>query len=172
MLNYSDWNKLQERLSKLSFFPDPDGHAICSYLYKGISVDIMPSENGPIGPANRWYKLGFEDLWIAKVEDVELQIFSAPCYLATKFEAFNSRGGDYRTSHDFEDIIYVLDNRTSIVSEIEGAQSKVKDFLRLEIKKVLESPYIEEIISAHIHPLVLDERYPIMINKMSAIIEN
>jgi len=172
VLNYSDWNKMQERLSKLRFFPDPDGHAICSYLYKSISVDIMPSEDGPIGPANRWYKLGFEDLWIEKVEDIELQIFSAPCYLATKFEAFNSRGGDYRTSHDFEDIIYVLDNRTSIVTEIDNAHPSINDFLKLEIKKVLESPYAEEIISAHIHPLMLDERYPILIKKMIAIVEN
>ncbi len=36
-------------------------------------------------------------------------------FLATKFEAFKDRGGDYRTSHDFEDIVYVLDNRTTIV---------------------------------------------------------
>ena len=169
LINYSQWSKMQKRLAELKFFPDPDGHAICSYLYKGISVDIMPSEDGPIGPANRWYKLGFEDLHIAKTEDVEVQIFSAPCYLATKFEAFNNRGSDYRTSHDFEDIIYVIDNRTSIVAEIEKTHPGIKNFLKTEINKVLDSPYHEEFVSAHIHPLMLDERYPMIIEKLKMI---
>jgi hypothetical protein len=61
----------------------------------------MPSENSPIGPSNRWYAVGIENFWQVKVEDVTVNILSAPCYLATKFEAFNSRGSDYRTSHDF-----------------------------------------------------------------------
>lgn len=30
-----------------------------------------------------------------------IQILSAPCYLAIKFEAFNGRETNYRTSHDF-----------------------------------------------------------------------
>lgn len=169
LLNYKDWVKMQERLSELRFFPDPNGHAIISYLYKGISVDIMPSEDSPVGPANRWYKLGFEDLWTTNIDGVELQIFSAPCYLATKFEAFNSRGGNYRTSHDFEDIIYVIDNRTSIVAEITKTHPEIKNFLKTEINKVLDSPFHEEFISANIHPLVLNERYPMLLDKLRMI---
>ena len=169
LLNYLDWVKMQKRLAELRFFPDPDGHAIISYLHKGISVDIMPAEDGPIGPANRWYKLGFEDLHTIKVEDIELQVFSAPCYLATKFEAFNDRGGDYRTSHDFEDIIYVLDNRTTIVEEIDKAHPAIKVFLHSELNKILQSPYTEEIVSVHLHPLVLDDRYPMLMAKLQAI---
>jgi len=48
-----------------------------------------------------------------------------------------------RTNHDFEDIVYVLDNRTTIV---------------------------EEIISTPVHPLVLDERLPLIIEKIEQII--
>ncbi|MBV5348315.1 hypothetical protein JZU61_01390, partial [bacterium] len=51
---YSGWVQMQERLYQLGFSPDPHGHAICSYLFKGISVDIMPSEDSPFGPSNRW----------------------------------------------------------------------------------------------------------------------
>ena len=43
-------------------------------------------------------KIGFNNLWKAKALDQEIKILSAPCYLATKFEAFNHRGIDYRTS--------------------------------------------------------------------------
>ena len=45
-LNYGEWAKLQERLGQLGIHPDPEGHAMCSYKYKDISIDIMPSEDG------------------------------------------------------------------------------------------------------------------------------
>lgn len=76
---------------------------------------------------------------------------SAPCYLATKFEAFNSRGKDYRTSHDIEDIIYVLDNRTTIVKEILEDEESIKLFLRNQFGKIIKYGLLEEILIAHIH---------------------
>lgn len=170
LMNFSNWARMQERLAELKFYPDPFGHAICSYKYKDIPVDIMPAEDGPLGPSNKWYKVGFEDLWKIKVKDEEIQVLSAPIYLATKFEAYNNRGGDYRTSHDFEDIIYVLDNRINIVSEIEKTHKEIKEFLKAEINKILSSKFLEEILSSHIHPLMIDERYPIILGKMNQII--
>ena len=85
--------------------------------------------------------------------------------LLISLQAFNDRGGDYRTSHDFEDIIYVLDNRITIVSEIEKTQEDIKKFFKMEFEKILQSQFVEEIFSSHIHPLMLDGRYPIVIEK-------
>jgi hypothetical protein len=62
MVNLRNWSVIQEKLSDLGFYPDPFGHAICSYKFNNIPIDIMPSEDGPMGPSNRWYKLGFDDL--------------------------------------------------------------------------------------------------------------
>ncbi|WP_147677413.1 hypothetical protein [Algibacter pacificus] len=169
-MNYADWAQMQERLAGLGFSPDPEGHAICSYLYKGISIDIMPAEDGPIGPANRWCKVGFEHLWTTKVKEQEIRILSAPCFLATKFEAFKDRGTDYRTSHDFEDIIYVLDNRTTIVTEINEDHPKVKEFIKEELIKIYTSRTFTEIVSCHIHPLIVEDRLPILIEKIEKII--
>lgn len=84
IVNLSHWQEVQERLGELGFHPDPFGHAICRYKYNGIPVDIMATEDSPFGPSNRWYKIGFENLWITKAEDQEIKILSAPCYLATK----------------------------------------------------------------------------------------
>lgn len=56
VFNLSKWNELQRELAVLGFYPDPFGHAINSYKYKDIPVDILPAEDGPLGPANRWYK--------------------------------------------------------------------------------------------------------------------
>lgn len=170
LMSFSSWVQIQERLGELEFYPDPEGHSICSYKYKDIPVDIMTGEDGHLGPSNRWYKHGFDAMETITVHGEEIKIFSAPCYLATKFEAFNDRGTDYRTSHDFEDIIYVIDNCTTIVEQVLEANKEVKQFIQDEIRKVIGSSSKEEIISVHIHPLVLRDRYEIIEQKMTTIL--
>ena len=170
IVNLSHWEKIQEQLAELGFHPDPFGHAICSYRYKDIPVDIMSTDDGPIGPANRWYKIGFENLWTAKAKDQEIRILSAPCYLATKFEAFNSRGKDIRSSHDMEDIIYVLDNRINIVQEIQDDDVRVSTYLKEQLQTIITKGLLQEVLVAHIHPLMLGERLAIVKEKISQII--
>ena len=128
----------------------------------------MASTDSMRGPTNRWYSIGFDSTQKFQVEGVLIQILSAACYLATKFEVYNHRGnGDYRTSHDFEDIIYVIDNRTTIVEEVRVADKRIRDFLKSEFRKILNTPYAEEILSAHLHPLILEKRYPILLAKIN-----
>lgn len=165
------WESVQEKLRMLGFFPDAFGHAICSYKHKDILVDIMSSEDGPLGPANRWYKIGFEDLWTAKAKEEEIKILSPPCFLATKFEAFNDRGTDWRTSHDLEDIVYVLDNRTTIVEEIATCDHRIRSFLKFELEEIIKKRMITEVLLAHIHPLMIDERLPIVEEKIAQIVK-
>ncbi len=171
VINLSNWAIIQEDLGKLGFHPDPFGHAICSYKYKDIPVDIMAAEDGPLGPANRWYKIGFNDLWKVKVTTQEISILNAPCYLATKFEAFNSRGKDYRTSHDMEDIIYILDNRLNIVNEIEQTDNRIKQFVIEQLNSIIKKGLLDEVLMAHIHPLMIDERKPIVIETIKEIVK-
>ena len=166
-LNY-DQQALDEKLAELGFHPDLQGHTICTYKYNDIAVDIMPSTDTMQGPTNRWYSIGFDSIQIISLEGVLIQVLSAACYLATKFEAYNHRGnGDCRTSHDFEDIIYVIDNRTTIVEDVQLADPRVKEFLQSEFQKILDTPYAEEILSAHLHPLILEKRYPMLLAKIS-----
>ncbi len=171
LMNYSSWVTLQERLSELNIYPDPYGHSICSFKYNDIPIDIMPSEDGPIGPTNKWYKLGFDDIQLAKALDEEIQILPAPCFLATKFEAFKSRGNDYRTSHDIEDIIYIIDNRIHIVDEISNSKTEIIKFLQEEISKIINCGLFDEVLSAHIHPLIIGQRQTIVESKLNKIVE-
>ena len=170
IVNLSHWEKLQTELGALGFHPNPFGHAICSYKYKDIPVDIMATEDGPLGPANRWYKIGFENLSTAKAKNQEIFILSAPCYLATKFEAFNDRGTDYRTSHDIEDIVYVLDNRIGIVEEIANDDTRIANFIKEQLQIITNKGMMQEVLMAHIHPLMLDERLPIVEEKITQIL--
>ncbi len=171
IMGYSNWVILNERLAQLEIHPDPYGHAICSYKYQDIPIDIMPSENGPVGLANKWYKIGFDNLQLVNALDEEIQILPAPCFLATKFEAFINRGTDYRTSHDIEDIIYIIDNRINIVWEIENSPKEIIQFLQLEIYKIKNSGLYEEILSSHIHPLIIDMRQLIVEEKINKILK-
>ena len=171
IVNLSHWEQVQEQLGVLGFYPDPFGHALCSYKYKDIPVDIMATEDGPLGPTNHWYKIGFKNLWTAKAKDQEIKILSAPCYLATKIEAFNDRGSDYRTSHDIEDVIYILDNRTTIVEEIAQDDPRIANFIQEQLLEIRKKGIMQEVLTSHIHPLMLAERMPFVEEKISEILD-
>lgn len=170
LVNFSNWAALQEKLATLKIYPDPFGHSICSYRHKDIPLDIIPANDSDIGESNRWYSYGFENLWQVNANKVTIKILPAPCYLAAKFDAFNDRGKDYRTSHDFEDIIYVIDNRTEIVDDISKSHPHIISFLKQELSKAFNGGFWEDILLAHIHPLLLEERAPILTEKIQTII--
>ena len=169
IVDVGEFHKTIEELGKLGFQPDPFGNSICSYTYKNYPVDIIPAEDNAFGSTNRWYKIGFEDLWKVNVKDQEIYILSAACFLATKFEAFNNRGNDYRTRHEIEDIIYIIDNRTTIVDEIAKCDKKILEFIKYEFKKIIDKGLLEELLVTHIHPLIIDERIHIVKEKISSI---
>lgn len=94
---------------------------------------------GVIGwaPANPWFAPGFTHRETVTVEDQQVQILPLPYFLASKFTAFNDRGAkDPRTSHDFEDIVYVVDNRTDIVERLTGAPADVKPYLTEQLQNI------------------------------------
>lgn len=166
--SFSDWVKMQERLAELGFSPAPDEKVICRYKFQDIIVDIMPSEDSSIGP-NPWYKPGLKDL--ERITDLYIFILPLSYFLATKFSAFRSRGkGDYRTSHDFEDIIYITDNRINFVDEIIKSTGAVKDFLQEQYRLVFEDKYREEIISCHLSSYSQD-RLPLILEKIRLILK-
>lgn len=170
IVSLTHWQKLQELLGALGFNPDPFGHAICSYKFNDIAVDIMATEDGPLGSANSWCKVGFENLQKTLVGNQQIKILSAPCFLATKFEAFHGRGKDYRTSHDMEDIMYVLDNRLNIVNEIAEDNPKVRAYVKDQLQLIIDKGMLNEVLMAHVHPLMLEERMPIIQDKITQIL--
>lgn len=171
LANYAEWAKMQERLAELSFYPDPEGQSICSYKFEKIAIDIMPADDSSIGVSNKWYKPGFKYLQqIELPKGISINILPAPYFLATKLEAFKDRGGnDFYGSHDFEDIIYLLDNRTTIVEEILAADEDVRQYIKQELIHIKNHPQAGEILAMHIHPLVREDRLPIMLEKMDEL---
>jgi hypothetical protein len=139
--------QMEENLRARGFKNDSsEGAPICRWIYKDIKVDVMPTDSSVLGFSNRWYEAGIE-IKISKTlpDGTEVFVFPPEYYLAAKFEAHNARGGnDLRQSHDFEDIIYILDNCSDILNAIRDSNPNVKMYLKNECQKLLENPNITE----------------------------
>jgi len=152
LMNYADFAMIEDQLRKKGFLNDIDSGIICRYKINGITVDVMPTEGNILGFKNKWYLAGFQNSILHSLSEKEnIRIFNAIYFLASKLDAFNDRGNrDGRTSSDFEDIVYVLNNRNTIWKEMENAQEPVRSFLVTEFKKLLEQDYLYEWISVHL----------------------
>jgi len=171
----SEHSKLEENLRSKGFIHDTSDNApICRWIYQGIKVDIMPANSAILGFSNRWYAEGIEN----KVPEIlpdgtEIFLLSPEYFFAVKFEAHKSRGGmDLRQSHDFEDIIYLLDNNPDIFLSVSHAKSTVKEYLQSECKNLLENvDLIEGIESALPYGSEVErtDMIMILINKIAEI---
>ncbi len=138
---------MEENLRAKGFKNDiSEGAPICRWIYKDIKVDVMPTDSSILGFSNRWFEEG-ADIKISKQlpDGTVVFVFPPEYYLASKFEAHKERGGnDLRQSHDFEDIIYILDNCPDILHNINASNPSVKMYIKKECQNLLENPNITE----------------------------
>ncbi|MEA1876586.1 MAG: hypothetical protein U9N86_06945 [Bacteroidota bacterium] len=142
-----EFAQLEDKLRAKGFLNDTSkGAPICRWIYQEIKVDVMPTDSTLLGFSNRWYEEGIQ-LRITRTlpDETEIFVFRPEYYLAAKFEAHKGRGGsDLRQSHDFEDIIYILDNCTELVDFINSANATLKSYLKEECLKLLENDNLTE----------------------------
>jgi len=136
---------------------DIESGVICRYIIHGVIVDVMPTDKSVLGFSNDWYPDGF----LSAIETdlgngTRVKIFSPAYFIASKLEAFHHRGKkDGRMSSDFEDIVYVLNNRNAIWDELNSAPLKLKKWLQHEFRLLLKSGLLYEWVGVH---LEYDER--------------
>jgi hypothetical protein len=129
---------------------------VCRWLVDGVAVDVMPTSAEILGFSNRWYSRAMQSATAMKITDsVTIRVVTAPYFLATKLDAFWSRGkGDFMASHDLEDIIALLDGRKEIIEEVPLADSKVRQFLSETFEKFLGDSRFLDALPGH---LLLDQ---------------
>ena len=67
--------KLEENLRTKGFAHDTSiGAPICRWVYKGVKLDVMPTDDKILGFSNKWYIEGIENK-IAKLLTDETEIF-------------------------------------------------------------------------------------------------
>lgn len=137
-----EYSKL-EKILRGKGFKDPigeDNPPICRKMLGDISVDVMPTDPKILGFSNKWYPDGLKNKIQKKLpNETEINLFSLPYFLATKFTAFQSRGtSDPRMSQDMEDIIAVLDGSKTFDEQLEAAPPEVKKYIQEQFRALLK----------------------------------
>lgn len=151
--SYADYTVFSDQLRERKFSNSiRPGDPICRWSFQDEIVDIMPCEDSPIGPSNRWYKPGMRHRVVYEIsQGILIRVLPVIYYVATKLEAIRSRGGeDLRFSHDFEDVVYVLNYSGELESQLRASvDQELNEFLKDQFRSLLGRPYIqEEILSA------------------------
>jgi hypothetical protein len=171
---YGDYIKIQDKLFELGFELDKESKVTCRFKYQGITVDVMPTDENVLGFSNQWYKEGFENIIPCMIDEyTKVNIFTAAYFIASKLEAFKGRGkNDGRTSHDFEDIVFVLDNRKQIWDEMSGSTPELYQYLKNEWQSILNNQHHQEWISVHLEYETATTRSRFIIQSMTEFVSD
>lgn len=145
--SYGRLAELEDELRKKGFHNDVSNDApICRWIYQDEVVDIMPDDESVMGFTNKWYHEAFstkEEYVLSN--GIKIYVFSLPYYVATKLEAVNGRGGDdWRASHDFEDIIYILNYCPGFVSSLDSVNGSLRKYFKEEFTRISMRDNIKE----------------------------
>ena len=121
-------------------------------------------------PGNPWFEAGFKKSQIINLDGIDINILPLPYFLATKFSAFYDRGGkDPRTSHDFEDIVYILNHTSNIDDLILETEKDVQLYLKEAFLKILDDTTLHESIIGNLYYENQMVRFDKIINKLKEI---
>lgn len=143
---YLAYQDISQQLRALGFVEDTQG-PICRWLWRGdgreLLLDVMPTDESALGFSNIWYPDAMRLSQQVQLEPgLFIQAVSPVYFLATKFEAFAGRGkGDY-FSQDMEDIVFVLENRSSIQHEINTADAGLRTYLANKAAETLNDRFL------------------------------
>jgi predicted nucleotidyltransferase len=171
---------LEDDLRALGFVNDISSNApICRWKCGGIMVDVVPSDKAILGFANRWYPMGLQTAQpITLPSGIEITAINAPCFCATKLEAFADRGNnsagqpDYLGSHDMGDLIAVMDGRASLLLEIQHSALELRDYLVQRAGVLVNDPRFMRSVDGHVQPdMVSQLRVPLIKKTFLALAE-
>ncbi len=152
---YAEYTAFGERLRALGFSHDTrEGAPLCRWIQSGAILDVMPLDERILGFSNRWYRVAMEAAILHRLfRDLEIRVVTAPCFLATKIEAFRDRGrGDFLASHDLEDLTFVIDGRSTIVEEVQTETPPLREYLQTEVTRLLAAPGFIDALPGYLLP--------------------
>lgn len=130
-----DYYKALEPLKRTGFSVDHSADHICRWRKGELILDVMPSQGNVLGHSvNRWYAEAVKSPQKVVLPSGEsIYVITAPLFVATKLESFNSRGGGDYMHHDMEDILNIVDGRDELLLELAVAPNTVREFVQEEI---------------------------------------
>ncbi len=151
VISLNRYYQLEKRLMDKGFKKSLSEDVICRWFYDDAILDVMPTDEKILGFGNRWYKKAISDsISYSLTDELKIRTITAPYFIATKLEAFKTRGkNDFYASHDFEDIISVLDGRLEIIDEIYKTDQEIKDYLIKEFTEINNSRSFHGALPGH-----------------------
>ncbi|MBL4658012.1 MAG: nucleotidyl transferase AbiEii/AbiGii toxin family protein [Flavobacteriales bacterium] len=144
--------KLRTLLNEKGFIQSHEDEVICRFNFEGIKVDVMATQALGWAPANPWFAPGFEHRVKFQLDEVQISILPLAYFLATKFTAFYSRGSsDPRASHDFEDIVYLLNHTSNLKDQILESGKNAQDYLKKSFRDILQDDRKQEAILGNLY---------------------
>lgn len=135
-----DYYVLERKFGERGFKRDTSPDApICRWKIGAIAVDLMPTDVSVLGFSNRWYaEAAASATRLSLPSGTTINLISAPAFLATKFEAFRTRGkADLQSSHDLEDIVNVVEGRAPIVEEVGACATALRAYLAAQFVEII-----------------------------------
>ncbi|GEC73378.1 hypothetical protein SAMN05443543_101409 [Flavobacterium flevense] len=165
---------VREKLTSKGFLQSSELDVICRFKFEDILVDVMNTNPISWAPANPWFKKGFENLEEIKIDQSIIRIMPFNYFLASKFSAYENRGGnDPRFSHDIEDITYILDNRTDWHQFLINEKDKiVKNYIIEKLELIKNNSKFQEAILGNLFYESSEERFQLILNKIDLILNN
>ena len=166
----TEMEKIRESLMEKGFTQTSADKEACRFHYEGIIVEIINTQDTGLAAGNPWFNKAFIYLEQKRIEEIKIIILPFAYFLAVKFSAMHDRGrNDPDTSHDFEDIIYVLDNRTNFVDVILSSPEEVQKYLKEEFQSIIESKRMQEALFGKLQHPVQTERFNGIMDKLHRI---
>ena len=164
------FHQLENELAERGFVRDMTSDVICRWVHResGLLFDLMPVDDAVLGFTNPWYAYAMQTAESVDIADgVRIRLLSAVAFVATKLEAFASRGkGDFLASHDLEDVLNVVDGRDELVEEMTAAPAALKAFVARTFAGLLAHPDFENVLPGLI---VEPERADVVLARLSAL---
>ena len=141
--------------------------SVCRLHYGKLKIDLMPT-NGCMGFSNIWYEEAFKHAFKYSIdEQTEIKLFPVEYFLATKFEAYKSRGeGDLLVSQDIEDVFNVLYSNSNLLLNLIQSKSDVKSYIANSIEEIQQDYNYDYLL------LNMTDGDSDLIEKLSAKIQN
>lgn len=170
-----EYHQFEKQLIEKGFKKSMEDDVICRFRCDEIILDVMPTDQKILGFGNPWYKKALQHAVNHEIADgLIIKSISAPYFLATKFEAFKTRGNnDLWSSHDYEDIVSVVAGRVNLAEEVEKASSELKEHLIKEFERLLQNDQFEPTLPGHVNdgPATM-QNVQVVINRINKIIKN
>lgn len=138
------FHEIEAQVALRGFEREVRSEVICRWLHSasGVTFDLMPVQPEVLGFTNRWYPYAVETAERVDMgEGAHIRLVSAVAFVATKLEAFASRGrGDFLSSHDLEDVLNIVNGREELKAEIADAPTELREAVADSFRRLLANP--------------------------------